>query len=281
MQHKIYHNYHIIKPSPWPLILSIAILFSALGFVMIMHKYNVALILLLLGGIFLFCATFFWWRDVIRESKNEQAHTEAIKKGLSIGMILFIVSEIIFFTAFFCSFFKTSLDPALTLVVGEWPTQKSSWPPLGIKTLDPWNIPFLNTMVLLLSGTTITWAHYELINSNKKAMIKALGITITLGFIFTMLQIYEYSHASFKISDGIYPSNFYLVTGFHGIHVIIGTVFLLVCYCRAKLGHFIISKSNTQTHNIRSLGFEFAAWYWHFIDVIWLFLFIFLYVLGS
>ena len=214
-----------------------------------------------------------WWSDVIHEGRVDKAHTTVVQKGLSIGMALFILSEIMFFFAFFWSFFKAWLDPVHILDDGVWGSELMIWPPKGIETLDAWNIPFMNTLILLLSGTTVTWAHYELLKNNRKGIIKALYCTIGLGILFTLMQIIEYYHATFKLKDGIYPSNFYMATGFHGAHVIIGTIFLIVCLFRAKKGHF--DKGNGH------LGFEFAAWYWHFVDVVWLFLFIFVYVLSS
>jgi cytochrome c oxidase subunit 3 len=174
-----------------------------------------------------------------------------------------------FFITFFWSFFKARLFP-VGILDGVWPGEANNWP--GVTVLDPWDLPFLNTLILLLSGTTVTWAHYAITNGNKKDSVTALGLSILLGLIFTSMQAYEYHHALFALNDGIYGSNFYMATGFHGIHVIIGTIFLSVCYFRAKRGDFLQGKNH--------LGFEFAAWYWHFVDVVWLFLFIFVYVLG-
>jgi len=272
INNKIQHKYHLVNPSPWPFFCSIALFCVAIAFVMFMHNKSFAGILLTLSACGVVFVLFSWWQDVIKEGKDEKAHTNVVSSGLKYGVALFILSEIVFFAVFFASFFKASLDPVHILDNSLWPTLKSSWPPEGIATLDPWNIPFLNTLVLLLSGTTVTWAHYSLIENDQQNLIRALLITVLLGVFFTLLQIYEYHHATFKFKDGIYPSNFYMATGFHGFHVIVGTIFLFICYLRAKAGHF--------TKNLGHLGFEFAAWYWHFVDVVWLFLFTFVYVLG-
>ena len=239
---------------------------------MLFHEHHIGYAISGLGMMGLIFTVYHWWSDVIKEGRIESAHTEKVRQGLRIAMALFILSEIAFFFVFFGSFFKAWLDPVF-LLDGLWPTILSSWPPKGIEPLDPWDIPFVNTLILLLSGTTVTWAHYAIKDNNKKEASTALGITVLLGICFTMLQAYEYVHASFKISDGIYPSNFYLATGFHGLHVIIGTIFLAVCFFRTRASHF----EGQNGH----LGFEFAAWYWHFVDVVWLFLFVFLYVLGG
>ena len=269
---KVSHQYHLVTPSPWPVVVAILAFCTALSLVLFMHNKQYAYLLLPVSTSLLCWFVSHWWRDVIKEGRQESAHTEVVRAGLSYGMLLFILSEIVFFGAFFGSFFKAHLDPVAILDANSWPTLISHWPPAGIETLDPWNIPFLNTLILLLSGTTVTWAHYSLIKNDQKSLVSSLLITVVLGLIFTSLQVYEYHHATFKFRDGIYPSNFYMATGFHGFHVIIGTVFLAVCYFRAKLGHFVPNRGH--------LGFEFAAWYWHFVDVVWLFLFVCVYVLG-
>ncbi|MGI4775488.1 MAG: cytochrome c oxidase subunit 3, partial [Janthinobacterium lividum] len=207
---------------------------------------------------------------VINEGRSDH-HTEPVRMGLRIGMGLFIISEMMFFFAFFFAYFRSSIFP-VGILDGVWVVKDGVWPPPEIQTFDPWDIPFINTLVLLLSGTTVTWAHYAMEENNQKDCITALGITVLLGIFFSLMQAYEYHHASFKLRDGIYAANFYLATGFHGIHVIIGTIFLGVCYLRAKRGDFAENRGH--------LGFEFAAWYWHFVDVVWLFLFTFVYVWG-
>ncbi len=267
------HNYHLVHPSPWPISIAFALLIVASGAVMFFHNYPFGEYLLPVGLLATITIMFLWWRDIIKEGTVDHAHTHEVQRGLSMGMLLFILSEVMFFFAFFWSFFKASLFPEAILAGGVWAIKAGIWPPDGIEVVDPWNIPFLNTLILLLSGTTVTWAHYSLLANNRKDLVTALQITILLGISFTSLQVLEYFHATFKFKDGIYPSNFYMATGFHGFHVLVGTIFLTVCYFRAKIGQFDRGKGH--------LGFEFAAWYWHFVDVVWLCLFTFIYVWGS
>jgi len=266
------HDYHLVDPSPWPLVGSGAACLSFFGAVSFMHDANYGIWLLYAGVSLILLTMYLWWRDVVKEAKADKAHTDNVKKGLRLGMALFILSEIMFFFAFFFSFFHASVFP-VDILSGEWPIEAGIWPPKGIKTLDPWDLPFLNTLILLLSGTTLTWAHYALIKKNQKDLVLALSLTVFLGVIFTCFQMYEYGHAlqhNFNFTDSVYGANFYMATGFHGFHVFVGTMFLAVCLLRAKKGHF-----TPEAH----LGFEFAAWYWHFVDVVWLGLFIFVYIL--
>lgn len=284
-----HHPFHIIELSPWPIITAFSLLFVMGGAVMLMHSdvnafYNfkilgdlqipqrsAAISVFAFGNFVLLYSVISWWRDVIDEAIEDNSHTEPVRHGLRIGMALFILSEVMFFFAFFWSFFKAWLFP-VAILDGYWPVEAGIWPPKNVETFDPWNLPFINTLILLLSGTTVTWAHHALIHNNQKDLVRGLGLTVLLGIFFTCLQAFEYSHAPFGFKDGIYSSNFYIATGFHGLHVIIGTIFLAVCYFRAKKGHFEEGKGH--------LGFEFAAWYWHFVDVVWLFLFLFVYVLA-
>lgn len=265
------HLFHLVDPSPWPILTSFALLLLATGGVMSMHEYKFGNYVLIAGVFSVIFCLYSWWRDIIKEGIIDKAHTTPVRNGLRIGMALFIISELMFFAVFFGSFFKASLFP-VGILDGVWVIKEGLWPPTNIQTFDPFDIPFINTLILLLSGTTVTWAHYAIEENNQQDCITALGLTVILGIFFSCMQAYEYHHASFKLNDGIYAANFYLATGFHGVHVIIGTIFLSVCYFRAKKGDF----SKGQGH----LGFEFAAWYWHFVDVIWLFLFTFVYVLG-
>jgi len=231
---------------------------------MYFHGFNGGGSFLIFGLVFLFSTMFLWWRDVIREGTFEGQHTSIVQLGLRFGIILFIVSEIIFFFAFFWSFFWASLAPV--------PEIGAVWPPRGIQTLNAWEVPFLNTVILLSSGASVTWAHHAIISGNRKEAILSLIITICLAVVFTLLQLFEYSNAQFTISDGIYGSTFYIATGFHGFHVFIGTCFLTVCLVRLLQYHF------TKQHHF---GFEAAAWYWHFVDVVWLFLFVSIYWWGN
>jgi cytochrome c oxidase subunit III len=265
------HPFHLVNPSPWPIMTAFALLMLTSGGVMSMHEMAHGHWVLATGFLsVIFCAVN-WWKDVIKEGIIDKAHTEPVRHGLRIAMALFILSEIMFFAVFFSSFFKAQIDPE-GILEGLWIVKEGIFPPEGTHTFDPWSLPFMNTLILLLSGTTVTWAHHSILTNNKKECVEALGYTILLGVSFTCLQAFEYHHAEFKFTDGIYASNFFMATGFHGLHVIIGTIFLTVCYFRARKGHFDAGKAH--------LGFEFAAWYWHFVDVVWLFLFVFIYVLG-
>jgi cytochrome c oxidase subunit 3 len=258
------HPFHLVTPSPWPFTTSMAALSLTIGLVMYFHNYSRSYILLFLGIIGLILSLTFWWRDVVREGTFEGRHTKAVQKGLRLGMILFIVSEVMFFFSFFWAFFHSSLVPSIWI--------GCVWPPKGIEVLNPWMIPLENTLILLLSGATLTWSHYSILTNNRSLAINTLILTIILGLIFTVFQLYEYTTASFTISDGIYGSTFYLTTGFHGFHVIIGTIFLFVCLIRMIFYHF------SSRHH---LGFEFASWYWHFVDVVWLFLYLTIYIWGG
>lgn len=258
------HPFHLVDPSPWPIFGSLGALASTIGGVMYMHSFVGGGLLCSLGLTMLLYTMFVWWRDVIRESTYEGHHTSLVQSGLRYGMILFIVSEIMFFFAFFWAFFHSSLSP--TIDIG------AVWPPKGIDVLDPWGIPFLNTLILLSSGAAVTWAHHAILAGLKKQAVYGLLATVLLALVFTCFQGMEYVEAPFTISDGIYGSTFFLATGFHGFHVIIGTIFLAICCIRQYMGHF------TQKHHF---GFEAAAWYWHFVDVVWLFLFVSIYWWGG
>lgn len=265
------HPFHLVNPSPWPILTSFSFLAAALGGAMSMHSTTGGNALLALGLAGLLACAFFWWRDVVREGAHDKAHTAAVQLGLRAGMALFIVSEVMFFVAFFWAFFSSALFPKLPLE-DVWAIAEGVWPPKGIITFDAFDLPFMNTLILLLSGTTVTWAHHALLTGNKRDLIRGLAITVGLGFLFTCLQAVEYHHAQFGFTDGIYASSFYMATGFHGFHVLVGTIFLAVCLVRAKRDQF------SEKHH---LGFEFAAWYWHFVDVVWLFLFVFVYWWGA
>ena len=270
MSTKQQHPFHLVELSPWPILTAFSLFFLTLGAVFLMHGHPMSKYISIFGALSLTFCSYHWWKDVINEGRTHH-HTEKVRIGLRIGMSLFILSEVMFFFGFFFSFFSASIFPA-GILDGVWVVSDGSWPPKGIQTFDPWDIPFINTLILLLSGTTVTWAHYSITQNDQRNSVRALGITVLLGFTFTVFQAYEYHHASFKLVDGVYAANFYLATGFHGMHVILGTIFLAVCYFRAKNGHFVRGHGH--------LGFEFAAWYWHFVDVVWLFLFVFVYVLG-
>ena len=257
------HDYHLVEPSWWPITGSIAAFVMALGGVAWMHDWAGGPYIFGLGIAGILYTMYVWWRDVIKEALAGD-HTPVVQIGLRYGMILFIVSEVMFFVSWFWAYFNAALFP--TEAVG------AVWPPEGIVTFDPWHIPYLNTLILLLSGTTVTWAHHALLHDDRKGLKQGLLLTVLLGIAFSALQAYEYISAPFGLSSGIYGSTFFLATGFHGFHVIIGTIFLAVCYVRARKGHF-----DPEHH----FGFEAAAWYWHFVDVVWLFLFSSIYIWGA
>lgn len=251
------HPFHLVRVRPWPILISLRLFNNLICTIRWFHKLNY--ILLITIPCTMICA-YQWWRDVTREATFIGLHTLRVYKGIRIGIILFIISEILFFFSFFWAFFHSSLSPRIEL--------GQLWPPYGIKPFNPFDIPLLNTIVLISSGLTITWSHHAILNNNLTERSLSLLITIILGIYFTFLQLLEYIEAPFSIADSVYGSTFFIATGFHGLHVIIGTLFLIFCYIRIKKNHF------SKTHHF---GFEAAAWYWHFVDVIWLFLFVSIY----
>jgi cytochrome c oxidase subunit 3 len=258
------HSFHLVDPSPWPLISAFSALMLTFGTVLFMHGYNNGFFLLQFGFFMILFMMFCWWRDIVREATIEGQHTESVLYGFKMGVLLFIVSEVMFFFAFFWAFFHSSFNPS--------PVIGGVWPPAFMTILDPWKVPLLNTIILLSSGASVTWAHHSIVYGSKSQAIYALSLTILLAAFFTLLQVYEYITAPFSISDSVYGSTFFMATGFHGFHVFIGTCFLSVCLVRLYLNHFTRE---------RHFGFEAAAWYWHFVDVVWLFLFISVYWWGS
>jgi cytochrome c oxidase subunit 3 len=278
----VHHDYHLVKPSGWPLVGSIAAVVFTMGMVVWMKGvfglpkgtwWPVAL-----GVLGILYTMFGWWSDVIRESK-EGDHTPVVSIGLRYGMILFIASEVMFFVAWFWVFFEMSLFHHVREFspIDEVREAWSHWPPKGVEILDPWHFPLINTLILLTSGTTVTWAHHALQHGDRKGARNGLILTILLGISFTCVQAYEYREIIIEklffntesAGAGLYGSSFFMATGFHGFHVLIGTIFLSVCLLRILLG---------QMKPEKHFGFEAAAWYWHFVDVVWLFLFAFIYV---
>ncbi len=277
------HPYHIVRPSVWPLLSAFAAGLFAVGLVLYMHdvrfdwpelgiSLNAGVKGLIIGLLAVLACMFFWWRDVIYEGVVEKAHTKIAEIGFRFGMALFIASEVMFFVAFFWAFFDASLYADQEIMTSRLEYTGGQWPPAGIETIDPFNLPLMMTMILLLSGTSVTWAHHAILEGNNKEAIQGLGVTVLLGIIFLAFQVYEYTHVHFGFTEGIYPSTFFMATGFHGFHVFVGTVFLFVCWLRARAGHFTQEKH---------FGFEAAAWYWHFVDVVWLFLFVAVYWWGG
>nr|YP_009971830.1 cytochrome c oxidase subunit III [Epipedocera atra]QNH68717.1 cytochrome c oxidase subunit 3 [Epipedocera atra] len=256
------HPFHLVDVSPWPILGALGTLTIMMGLIKWFHTYdhNLMLIGFTISGLVMYQ----WWRDVTREATFQGIHTFKVTIGLRWGMILFITSEVFFFISFFWGFFHNSLSPSIELGL--------IWPPKGIQVFNPIEIPLLNTLILLTSGLTVTWAHHSLMENNYSQATQGLALTVILGIYFTVLQAYEYIEAPFTIADAVYGSSFFLATGFHGIHVIIGTTFLLTCLMRHIMNHF---------SSIHHFGFEAAAWYWHFVDVVWLFLYVSIYWWGS
>ncbi len=297
------HDYHLVNPSPWPLLASIGAFILAIGAINWMQTIKTGEGLwgssgptvFYVGAAIVVAVAFFWWRDVIKEAHNGD-HTPVVQIHLRYGMLLFIASEVMFFVAWFWAYFDVALfpsevrpmpitakdgsvTPSSTSVLGMYMRDALTgghWPPKPSEnfqhTFDPWGLPLVNTLILLLSGTTVTWAHHAMLHDDRKGLVWGLTLTVVLGMLFSALQAYEYGHAAFNYSGHIYGATFFMATGFHGAHVIIGTIFLAVCLFRALAGEF------TKRHHF---GFEAAAWYWHFVDVVWLFLFAAIYVWGA
>nr|UGK73287.1 cytochrome c oxidase subunit III [Paradorydium reflexanum] len=256
------HPFHLVDNSPWPITSSMGIFNLMLGIVMWFQFSK--LMILTIGMTIIIFSMVQWWRDVIRESTFQGFHTKSVIMSMKWGMILFILSEILFFSSFFWAFFHSSLSPSIEIGM--------MWPPKGIEPFNPMGIPLLNTMVLLSSGMSITWAHQSLIYMNLSQTIKSMIITIILGMYFTMLQYIEYYEATFTLADSVYGTTFFMTTGFHGLHVMIGSSFIIVSMMRIMNLHL------SSKHHV---GFEASAWYWHFVDVVWLFLYILMYWWGS
>lgn len=259
-----HHPFHLVMPSPWPLYTSMTLFSLTLSAVLTFHSFFTALRVLMTGLGSLVASMLLWFRDVTNEATFYGNHTLAVQRGLNMGIALFIISEALFFLAIFWSFFHSALSPTIEL--------GAKWPPLGIESINPFELPLLNTVILLSSGVTVTYSHHSLIQNNRSGALYGLVYTIILAIIFTSLQYVEYMVSSFTISDGTYSSCFYFGTGFHGLHVIIGTAFLTAGLWRILAYHV------TENHH---LGFESAILYWHFVDVVWLFLYISVYYWGS
>ena len=275
------HAYHIVDPSPWPLTASVGAFVTAFGAIGLFRwrmgeplelaGMNFANPWLFMAGFALVLYTMYgWWADVVKEA-NGGHHTPVVSLHLRYGMILFIASEVMFFVAWFWAWFDAAFYPGDVKQVMRAAYTGGVWPPHGVETFDPWHLPLLNTLILLLSGTTVTWAHHALLENDRKALWQGLAATVVLGMLFTSLQAYEYSHAHFAFAGSLYGASFYMATGFHGFHVIVGTIFLAICLIRVSKGQF-----TPKQH----FGFEAATWYWHFVDVVWLFLFVCIYVFG-
>nr|YP_010564850.1 cytochrome c oxidase subunit 3 [Colossendeis robusta]UZA61253.1 cytochrome c oxidase subunit 3 [Colossendeis robusta] len=259
---KQYHPFHLVNQSPWPLTGAIGGMIMLVGLIELI--YINSMMMMMMGITIMILTMYQWWRDVIREATFQGHHTSNVNESMRLGMILFIISEIMFFFSFFWTFFHSSLSPSIEIGM--------MWPPLNIKMFNPLSIPLLNTLILISSGVTVTWAHHSIINNNFKNAKNALLMTVILGMYFSVLQGWEYFDAPFSFSDSCFGSTFFMATGFHGLHVIIGSLFLLISLFRLSNFHY-----NLMNH----FGFEAAAWYWHFVDVVWLFLYISIYWWGK
>ncbi len=269
------HDYHLVDPSPWPFIGSVSALILAVGFITFIRDMPIAGLQIgglvfglgVIGVLYTMAA---WWVDVVKEAQAGD-HTRVVQLHHRYGMIMFIASEVMFFVAWFWAYFDVALFPGEAIQFERAALTGGVWPPEGIQTFNPWHLPLFGTLILLTSGTTVTWAHHAMIENDRQSVKWGLWLTVLLGLAFTCVQAYEYITAYFGFSGHIYGATFFMATGFHGAHVIIGTIFLAVCLWRVYLGHF-----TPKQH----LGFEFAAWYWHFVDVVWIFLFASIYVWG-
>jgi cytochrome c oxidase subunit 3 len=260
-----FHPFHIVRPSAWPIVTATAVFLLVISFVICLHRFArpFGIVLFLISILFLSFVVFCWWSDVIEES-FEGSHTESVAHGLRLGFALFIVSEIMFFFSFFWAFFYFSLSPNIQI--------GCSWPPFGITPINPWGLPLANTLFLLTSGLSVTYAHRAVLNNDFRTGRDGLKITLRASYCFLLIQFFEYLISPFTIADSVYGSVFFLLTGFHGLHVLVGTVYLRVCLHRHGLNHFTPD---------RHIGLETAIWYWHFVDVVWVFLYIFVYIWGG
>ncbi|MBV9288914.1 MAG: cytochrome c oxidase subunit 3 [Hyphomicrobiales bacterium] len=266
-----HQGFHLVEPSPWPIVGAAFALVTAIGLVMYMHGAGVGPLVLALGGAGVLFTMAGWWRDVIIEAESGY-HNPVVRHGLTLGMLLFIASEVMFFVAWFWAFFGSAIAPSDPQVVGRLDFTGGIWPPKGTEVLDPLRLPLMNTFVLVTSSFAVNVAHDDLRTGDRQGFKNFLALAVALGVLFVCTQAYEYIHAPFNFKNTIYGATFFMATGFHGAHVIIGVIFLTVCLARAWAGQF-----TPRQHT----GFQFAAWYWHFVDVVWLFLFSCIYLWGS
>ncbi|MFT3850311.1 MAG: cytochrome c oxidase subunit 3 [Propionivibrio sp.] len=273
--HPLSETYYVPPPSIWPLVGSVALLALAVGFVLVLNDQAAGKYVTGLGAAILLVMLFGWFGNVIHESLSGK-YAGQVDRSFRWGMVWFIFSEVMFFAGFFGALFyaRQLAVPMLADAQQLWPGFTAAWPTAGPgATVAPtpvhaWGIPAVNTLILLSSGATVTWAHWGVIKGSQSQLKLGLAATIVLGIVFIGLQAYEYGEAAFTIRDGIYGATFYMLTGFHGFHVMLGTVMLIVVFLRSLAGHFTAE---------RHFAFEAVAWYWHFVDVVWLLLFVFVY----
>nr|WCB99521.1 cytochrome c oxidase subunit 3 [Meteorus sp. 1 XHS-2023a] len=253
-----FFSYHLVSVSPWPLLMSLCVMFFMISVLILFNEYS--FFLLMISFILMVMILFQWWRDVVRESTFQGSHSKNVIKGLRLGMFLFILSELMFFLSIFWSFFHMMLAPSIEIGM--------SFPSFNVEIFNPYNIPLLNTMILLSSGVFITVCHHSLLKNMYFKSVINLMLTLFMGVVFTLIQVKEYNESFFIISDSVYGSIFFFATGFHGLHVLIGSIFIFIVFLRLVKNQF------SMYHHF---GFEACSWYWHFVDVVWLFLYIFMY----
>lgn len=258
------HLFHVLEPSLWPFFIAFGLFFFVSGLAFSMHYIYTGIYILLVGLMILLTTAIFWFLDISREAVVIGYHTRIVRKGLKMGFLFFIASEIMLFFGFFWAFFHSSLSPSIEL--------GSIWPPYGLHIITVFDFPLFNTFILIISGFSVTWAHRGISLGSFKNTVDGLGLTILLGFFFIFLQGLEYYESTFNLQDGIYPCVFFLLTGLHGCHVIVGVFFLFFCFISLLYNHFL------SNHYLR---FVFAIWYWHFVDIVWILLFLTLYCWGS
>ena len=258
------HPYHMTAASPWPLLASAAVLAMLSSAALWFNGVDHAGTLLLLGMASVVSSACLWFKDVVTEGTHLGLHTRIVQQCLSLGVSLFIVTEAMLFVSVFWAYFHSSLSPTVEL--------GTQWPPTAIVPLSPMTIPLLNTLLLVSSGATVTYGHHAMFLSDRKGAILGMTLTVILAIIFTSFQYFEYIEAGFSLADGVYGSAFYFSTGLHGMHVLVGTLFLTAALARLVAYHF------TQGHH---LGLESSILYWHFVDIVWLFLYLAVYWWGS
>jgi len=258
------HLFHLVKVSPWPFVVACSLLCFLIGLCSFMHRVNGGGFLCLLGFFSLVFCGFCWFSDVCEEATKQGYHTLAVRRSLRNGFFLFLASEIMLFFGFFWAFFHSSFNPAIDF--------SCLWPFAGIDVIPFYGVPFLNTLLLIFSGFSVTWAHRSTALGRYSEVIDSLLITLLLGFVFLFLQIMEYYQATYNFDDSVFACSFYMLTGLHGLHVLVGVCFLSVCFLR------FLNKQFSVNHY---MGFVFAIWYWHFVDIVWIALFVIIYIWGG
>jgi heme/copper-type cytochrome/quinol oxidase subunit 3 len=258
------HMFHVLEPSLWPFFSAFGLFFFVTGIAFSMHYVVTGYYVLIIGLLILIITSIFWFLDISREAVVKGYHTKIVRQGLKLGFLFFITSEIMLFFGFFWAFFHSALCPSIE--VG------TIWPPVGLRVIPVFEFPLFNTFILIISGFSVTWVHRAISLGSFKDSIDGFMITIFLGLFFVFLQGLEYYESTFNFQDGVYPSAFFMLTGLHGCHVIVGVCFLFVCFISLLNNHYLTN------HYLRLV---FAIWYWHFVDIVWIILFLSVYCWGS